>query len=359
MNPHRPALGIALLIATLHTAQAAPDFETYATLQSLTYSEIAPIKQTIDGLEGDPIDSGEFAFTHNQLEVGQRWKGFEVAAFWRYDYYLQFNDDTAELFYRDKNDLPVRQGKNYDLYLRANHLRSSGFGIGYRHHFTPTLSVRGRVNYLAASEMQDGVIRGNATTMERTYSGNLKLDYSYSEDLLLDRPKESVRGRGYSADFDIDWAVTDRLNLYVHGRDVHSRISWDNLTYTTGNATTDRARYRDDGSLSFRPAATTFDGYRNHVQKLPARYQLGGSYQLTDFWSLGGEVFTYDGHAFPSAELGMHFNNFTVRANYDIEAEALGAGIEHRYFQFMLRTDNLDWEEAKFLHLQLTARVQF
>ncbi|QJD59098.1 hypothetical protein HG264_09330 [Pseudomonas sp. gcc21] len=334
-------------------------FQTYASIDSKTYSEIAPIKQMVDGLEGKPIDSGDFAFTHNQLEVGQIWNGFELAFFWRYDYYLQFDENTADILYQDANDLPVKKGRRYDVHLRANHLRSSGVGIGYRYEFSPSLSARVRLNYLTASEMQDGVLSGYVDTQAGGYSGKLDLDYGYSEDLLLDRPTESVKGRGFAADFDIDWHITEHLSTYIRGRDVYSRIRWKNLTYTEASAATDRASYRPDGSLTFRPAVKGINGYRNHTQELPSRYTLGALYRLNPNWSLESAVFAYDDHLFPSVAVNWHLRHATVQYSYDFQSESAGVGLKSRYFEFMLASDDTDWEKAKALVLQLTARLEY
>lgn len=340
-------------------AFSEPAFETYSFIESQSYSEIAPIKQVVDGLEGSPIDSGTFAFTHNQFEVGQRWKGFELAAFWRYDYYLEFDKDTAQLVYLDKNGIAPEKGRKYDVYLKANHLVSRGIGLGYSYDFTPDLAGRVRLNYLTASEMVDGDLQGHISTDANTYDGDLKLDYGYSEDILLDRREESVRGKGYSLDVDLFWQLTERLDMAFSGRDVYSRIRWKDLTYTRATATTDRISYDQDGNLQSIPGIQGVETYRNHTQRLPERYRLTGRYVLNDRWSTSAEVFSYDEHYFPRVTLSRHWNAFTLDASYDFEAEAFGVGLSSRYAQFLLRTDDTDWEKAKALELLLSVGVRY
>lgn len=348
---------IGLLFSTYTFAEL--EFETYSFIDSHSYSEIAPIKQVIDGLEGDPIDSGDFAFTHNQFEVGQRWKGFELAVFWRYDYYLEFDRDTAELVYLDKNDVAPDTGRKYDVYLKANHLKSRGIGLGYSYDFTPDLTGRLRLNYLTASEMLDGELNGHVSTDTNTYAGNLQLDYGYSEDILLDRPKESVRGKGYSVDVDLFWQLTDQLEVAFRGRDVHSRIRWKDLTYTQATATTDRISYDQNGNLQSIPGIRGQEGYRNHTQQLPERYWLTASHALSDRWSAGAEAFFYDEHLFPRVILSHQRGAFSLQASYDFESEALGIGLTHRYIQFLLRADDTDWEQARALELLLNVSVSY
>lgn len=353
--------GLLCVVGLLHISYsfAEHNFETYSFIDSHSYSEIAPIKQVIDGLEGDPIDSGSFAFTHNQFEVGQRWNGFELAAFWRYDYYLEFDKDTAQLVYLDKNDVAPEPGREYDVFLKANHLVSRGVGLGYSYDFNPGLTGRVRLNYLTASEMLDGDLKGRVSTDTSTYAGDLQLDYGYSEDILLDREKESVRGKGYSVDVDLFWQVTDRLDVVLRGRDVYSRIRWKDLTYTRATATTDRISYDEDGNLQSIPGIQGVEGYRNHTQQLPERYWLAGHYALNDNWTASAEVFSYDAHLFPRVMLGRQWGALSVQASYDLEAQALGVGLTNRYVQFLLRADDADWEKAKALELLLNVSVHY
>lgn len=353
--------GLLCAVGVLSSSYTLADstFETYSFIDSHSYSEIAPIKQVVDGLEGDPIDSGSFAFTHNQFEVGQRWKGFELAAFWRYDYYLEFDRDTAQLVYLDKNDVAPESGRKYDVYLKANHLISRGIGLGYSYDFTPDLTGRFRLNYLTASEMLDGELKGNVSTDTNTYAGDLRLDYGYSEDILLDRNKESVRGKGYSIDVDLFWQLTDRLDVVFSGRDVYSRIRWKDLTYTQATATTDRISYDENGNLQSIPGIQGREGYRNHTQQLPERYWLTGYYALNDRWTAGAEVFSYDEHLFPRVMLSRQWGALDLQVSYDLEAQAVGVGLANRYIQFLLRADDTDWEKAKALELLLNVSFQY
>ncbi|SFM56942.1 hypothetical protein [Halopseudomonas yangmingensis] len=356
-HPIRLSLAIALLAAS--HAQADNRFETRSSLHSISYSDIAPIKQVIDGLKGKPINAGDFAFTHNQFEISQHWNNWEFAAFWRYDYYLEFDKDTAQLIYLDKNRQPYQEGKVYKVELDANHLRSQGLGIGYVFNIRPGLDLRTRANYLSATEMQDGSLRGAVATEAGNYSGQLDLDYNYSEDKLLKRAKQSVKGRGWSLDLDLDWQINSQLNAWLHGRDLYSAIRWNNLTYTVADATTDRASYNPDGTISFRPAVSGFEGYRDHTQRLPARYTLGSSYRMAPEWSLTGEIFSYDEHLFPRAALNWHLKHATLQASYDFGADAFGLGVNSKYLQVLLRADDTDYQKAKALQLHIAGQIRY
>jgi len=56
--------------------------QTYSEIESISYSEAMPIKQLVNDLKGPKIKDGDFAFTHNQFEIGHRWGAFELAVFW-------------------------------------------------------------------------------------------------------------------------------------------------------------------------------------------------------------------------------------------------------------------------------------
>jgi len=109
--------------------------QSYTEIESSSYSEAMPIKQLLNNLKGSTIKDGNFAYTHNQFEIGHRWEGFELALFWRYDYFLTFSPDTAWLFYLDKNNKSANKQSNLGvckmrlLSSQTKYHSLSGFGL--------------------------------------------------------------------------------------------------------------------------------------------------------------------------------------------------------------------------------------
>ena len=188
--------------------------QTYSELDSNSYSEAMPIKQLVNDLKGPKITDGDFAYTHNQFEIGHRWGAFELALFWRYDYFMTFSPDTAWLFYLDNNpdsnnkvtdNQANLELKDYNVRLNANHIESKGAAIGYSFYLLPELAVKARLNYFNSGSMTNGSLTGNITTSSDDYTGTLYLDYAYKRDSLLNRKEESILGQGLGVDIDVFW----------------------------------------------------------------------------------------------------------------------------------------------------------
>lgn len=331
--------------------------QTYSELESSSYSEAMPIKQLINDLKGPKIKDGDFAYTHNQFEIGHRWGAFELAIFWRYDYFLTFSPDTAWLFYLDKNvdsnDRPSLELKDYDVDLNANHIESQGAAIAYSFNVLPELAIKTRLNYFNSGNMTHGSLTGNITTSSDDYTGTLFLDYAYKRDSLLDREEESILGQGLGIDIDLFWQLTDKMSLYVQGRDVFSHIEWRDVTYTKATAITDRVSYDENGTIHVIPNISGINSYRNQTQKLPNRYLLDLNYHLED-WQLALQWYRYDDFDFPRIKFGTREKIINWHAGYDFKTSAIEFGLEHSYVNFKIKSDTLNLSEAHDFSLILS-----
>lgn len=318
-------------------------------LGSESYSAIGPIKQLLDDLEGKPLEHGRFAFTHNQAELFYRRGDYELSTFSRYDYYLRFNRDTVDLAYQYKNDLPLDENRLYHVYLNANHIRANGVAGTYYFALNEKLSAKLRMNYIQASEVKDGGIEGHLRSREDSYDADIGLDYAYSEDTLLKRPPESVRGRGYGFDIDLHYRHTENLKIGLEIRDFFTRLDWDDVTYTQARLTSDNVSYDDEGRIQTRPALSGIESYRNQRQRLPLRAELSVDYALQLDRQVYAELFSYDGRVFPRLGVRRDMGGNRVSADVDLRSQALSASWQWSGIEVMLRSNRLDWEKASHL----------
>ena len=351
---------IAVIISgySLLSFAATPDTEYYSYIDSLSYSQAAPIEQMIHDLDGAPLKSGKFAFTHNQLEIGVRKNDFEFSYFYRYDYYLKFNKDTGQLAYLQRNDLPLPQNTHYNVYLRPNHLRAWGLSAAHFYNISPQLSLKTRLNYLRATHTTDGYLKGQLNTLNDGYQAQLYLNYGYSRDTLLDRPEEDSDGHGTSLDVDLHWQVNKQLNIDFSGRDILSFIQYRDLTYTTAIANTDNISFDQNGTIDAKPTVSGVERYRDQTQRLASRYSVIGRYQFDSKHTLTSELFAYDRHVFPRLGYQRHWQNKQWQLNYDFRSEAWGLALTAKHFNVSLRTDALDWEEAKAIELKVGMQLR-
>ena len=104
------ALILACAMAPLSWSGTA---EIFSRAESLVYSENLPIDSWLNDMQGATAEPGNEAITHNQLEIGAAYGGFELSAFYQRDYYFYFTNDTFDLVYRNKNDLPFENREKY------------------------------------------------------------------------------------------------------------------------------------------------------------------------------------------------------------------------------------------------------
>ncbi len=346
-----------LLLTIVCRCAMGGETEVYSRLESLSFSEIAPIKQLLDDLKGAPVSDGDVAFTHNQFELGYRRGGWELGYFHRYDYVLNFNSDTARLVYLDKNDIPIEKREHFVVDLQPNHVRSKGLGLGYRFAPRPQVQAAIRLNYLQALEMTEGELSGEVEILDDGYRADLQLNYAYSRDALLGREEERVKGHGVSLDFDLRWPYGESATLQFSGRDAFSWIRYRQLTYTRAVATTNTISFDDDGTLRSVPALSGFEGYRNQIQRLPARYALLVRDHCHAALSCRSELFVFGSEAFARFGIEGQVRRLQWLLDYDVRARAVGLGLKGSVAELKLRSDAVKWEDAKTL--ELVASVSF
>lgn len=350
-------LGAACLLVL--PVVAKEQYTISASVEVEAYSDIGPIKQLLDDLEGPALDDGNFAFTHNQAELSYKEGRFELSLFARYDYYLRFNRDTVDLAYQYKNDLPLDEGRVYQLYLDAKHIRANG--VGYSYYFSPAAkwSSKVRLNLLRALEVKEGGMQGFLVSREDDYDADIGLDYIYSEDTLLKRPPESVRAHGYGFDIDVGYQPTARLGVALALRDVLTRLEWDDVTYTRARLTSNNVSFDENGTIQTRPALSGIESYRDETQRMPLRAALAADYQLSEKNAVNASLFSYDGRVFPRLGGSQQVGQFLVSADVDLRSRALAVGAELSGLSLMLRSDNTDWEKASHLAFSLAYHYRF
>lgn len=364
MKPH-PTTPLMLRCAALTTALLAnPAFaeprEIFSSVFSESYSDISPIDQLIHDLDGPAVDRGEFAFTHNQFEIGQTQGDWSLSYFVRYDYYMKFNGDTAELAYLLRNDLPLPQNRLYNVDLKANHLVSQGLGLAKMFHHSPSLRSRWRINYFHASKTTNGYLKGQVRTLEDSYQAQLRLDYSYSRDTLLDRPEEDNYGQGLGLDVDLYWQLSDALSVTLQGRDALSWIRFKDQTFTTADADTATVSFDENGTIDSRPTVSGIEGYRDDSQRLPARYTLSTLYTpAPGKLGIGAEVFSIDRHVFSRLSIQETRGGLTGKLSYDFRSKGLFFSLSGGQFSLTLGGDSLDWEKARHISLALSYSAAF
>jgi hypothetical protein len=280
---------VGVCVALLYfQAQAAEKVRLYTDIESFTYTEPMAIDGFVDHFSGK-LGRGNTALTHNRFEYGVEYDHFRIAKIQRYDFQIRFSPDTALLNYLTENGLPVDRTRAYHIRLRAEHLRSDGFKLGYRFAVRDNLSIDVAASWLESRQFYSGEIRAdisqgnysdqaldeiNALVDEfrgmedvkyddiRPYAdrlnsasrqlrdvinsanGDLQADYYYYKPALREDEIDRFNGVDFSApngagvtfDVRVHWNYSDALAFDVRVDDLWSRIHWKGAPHTKGHA---------------------------------------------------------------------------------------------------------------------------
>ena len=322
---------------------------------SFSYSEPVSVQSMFEGWN-PPFHGGEIGLTYDHAEVGLRWRDWRFGLLWRYDYLLEFSADTAEIFYRTENRLPLQAGRTYELRIEALNTASRGLRLGRAWRITPELRFAAGISWLRGYRLTDGWLRGRARAVsEKDFDFSFETDYSYSRDVIFGREVDGADGWGYSIDAGLEWQATDRLALSAKVIDLAGRIDWREAPYTTAMASSETKTYDADGYVRYKPLARGFEGYRSFSQTLPRKIFLSSAFRLDGSTELLAEYRDFSVRGFAEFGLGRCWGTFGCgRLLLNPADRALRLGYRGHGIRLELASDNIDFSRARLLSLVLS-----
>ena len=358
-DPHRIGRGhrwwpfLFLAVVNMPQQSVALENEKNNSRVSLTFSsrsvsEALPLKEFAGEWEQPPV-SGDSTWTRNRLDQGVRYGNWSVGYTQRFDYRLQYNDSTTDLYYRDENDLPAVQG-DVPVYLQIDQLRAQGIKVGYGYRWQSGLFLQMDISMLEASDFQAGVLEGTLNAEGDFFSGTASLNYRYTEDLLLEHQFEQPEGRGMAVDLAIGYVGSAR-SVRLALQDLYNRIDWEAAPHTYGNFDTIDRDVEDKVQLN-----PLFSGKRlleDYRQSMPlygtlsyAEHIDAGADVTLDVEYYAGELRYTTGLRWP----GVPGNPYL---GYEVEEQQwlLSLADDSGLWGFQLGMDDTDWEQANSLTL--------
>jgi len=350
----KAALFLVLLIGS-RTARAVSTPHAYFQLDSFSYSEPVPIRGYFNNWR-TPFGGGRLALTYDDAQIGVvqgHWQvGFEA----RYDYELRFSPDTATLYYRTQNHLPLTIGHQYIIDLKAKHFAATGIHFGYLFKPDHAWSLWAGLSLLKGTQLTDGRLAGLATAISRgQYNYNARVNYHYSEDPLFKRIVRGPSGRGYSLGVRFSWrrrAVAARLQLL----NVLGRMYWRNAPFTTATATSNTVTYDKHGYLVVLPVLHGVQSNENFVQTLPMRARLSASYAVDKHLSAVARVFYTRYKTFGQVGIGFRLGPGRLQALFDPAVHAVTLRYRNSFLTVGVTSDRLEFHQAHML--ALTGAIQ-
>ena len=365
-----------LLIGFIHfpcygVFDSADERKVYAISSIFLHSEPVSASAFIGDWD-DALVSGENVFTYNYFEFGAEYKQYRIARIFRYDYILTFNEQTAELFYRDKNDLPIDKSEHYELFLAPQYIRSQGILFAYRFELSSRFSADIAITYLQGVELLDGEANVSVSGADfvdgKVDNANVAANYHYSEPELGEQERDyyyaesnsfepwapiKPKGKGFSSSLNLKWQATDALYMALQVDDLYHKVSWKQSPYTYD-------RYDYSPNVNVFPQFIGKLGLETFKQRLDPRVKLMVDYDLNDTFSIWSMYFHMPIKDFQQLGLQADLMSTRWRISYDFEAEAIGLTIINRFINLdLLSDDYLNYKNAHTLKIKLGIHLPF
>ena len=114
-----------------------------------------------------PLDSGDHAYVQGRasFEARPANSALSYGLGWRYDYLMTFSEQTAEVYWRYKNQSSTSSSQNLPLFIEAKHNERVGANIGITKQVLPNWKLTTRANIWQGLHALDGTIVGDLSTI--------------------------------------------------------------------------------------------------------------------------------------------------------------------------------------------------
>lgn len=349
-------------------AETLVDWEVMAS----AHSPAQPISTFIEDWDA-PLKSGTHAYLQARtgLKVRSTDSAMSYGLGWRYDYLMQFNQDTADLYWQYKNNQLPDSDQTYLLALHAAHNERVGANVGFTKQILPNWQLTTYANLWQGRHVLEGDAHGSVSAQAVADSDNIRnidrldktktdINYYYDKPALSEEDlnwfPDKPSGYGYSLDVELAGALTDKTALSIRGYDMLGRMHWQDAPST---------EYVLDYDSDRRPIDKTGGqlATADVTQTLPWRVEASVKHQLSDQWQLGAHGQANDIQTLYQLSAGYQMNNSTipiiVTGLVEPQTKALGLTIDSRYGGIKLLTDDLDFDKARRSEISLYGRYQW
>ena len=209
------------------------------------YAEPVSIRAFTDDWH-DTLKTGDKAFLQGRAEISTKNKHRQLSILWRYDYLLDFSEQTAQIYHAYKNNyLPIAQ-QDYPLFIKAKYSESYGVRWLQYQEFNKSLKFGFAINLLKGYKITDGQLEGNVNFKQQGFKvkdiNNMQMDvnYYYDEPQLKEEQLEwypkNPSALGFSVDAELAWQINPKTHFLVQINDIYGRLYWQDIPTTQYNA---------------------------------------------------------------------------------------------------------------------------
>lgn len=346
-----------VLLAMFPLQSLAEDWHPYFIFDSFSYSETVSIRAAFNEWETQDFDRGKRQWTSNWIEAGIRTGDWSYGLVQRFDYALEFTEDASELYWQVTNKRDLTPGQHFDVEVNAQAIHATGLRVAY--YFDALDSLQGALGLtlLRANYLIDGQLQGQADALnDSDFDYAAYLNWTYTEDRLLDRVVNAPVGYGAALDFQL------RYRWQAHAiawevKDLPAWIYWHKSPFTEAIGRSDRKHYDERGYVSIEPAVSGREAfYSSYRQTLSPRMRLGWQYYAEGWVQPLAEIRYQYEHALYGAGVALRWETLPQLdikywpLNHSLEIQARQAG----QWTLGLMADHYDRRKVRTLGLVIT-----
>ena len=317
------------------------------------------LKDLFDKLETDTphIKNGQnIALGDARADIGYTNKKYGYIGYaYREEVFITTNEESMELLYLATNKKELPLDKQFALYLAIKgfitHSVTYANSFDLYHSNGYVINVGFGIEALQGKDMQDGSVSGNATAnSEKDYSFNAVASYDYTYNYLYDLDIEKASAYGYSFHLSL-YIKKDNVSLLFLVNDIFGKLYWKNLPHSDVKISSHNKAYDSDGYVKYKATASGYEGYKDYIQILEAKYRLQLAYQYKKYlFKLGSDAIY--GIYMPYLESDYKMTtDFSFGLGYETRFHSLTFKSKYKNFAFTIRADDLLHPSTLGIHI--------
>ncbi|MFO1391851.1 MAG: hypothetical protein U1E94_06540 [Agitococcus sp.] len=304
----------------------------------------------------DDLKSGDNAFLHGLAELSIQNTQRKLSLLWRYDYLLDFDEQTAQLYHAYANDYAPKVSTAYPLHIKAKYSESYGVQWLQKFHFKPNITLGIGLSLLKGYKITDGQLDGTVFLQQAGFKvkdiqqANANVNYYYDEPQLqeeqLDWHPRNPSAMGFSINTTLIWQLTPQWLLNAQIDDIYGRLYWKDIPTTQYNLSCKCSNFihNIDGQLA------VANKYTQHLQPL-AKVQL--SYSGAQNWHAELNTVSNTQMTLVQGAWGYQYASWQGLLLLEPQTHAIGIELRHPNWHLRWLTDNLNSNQAHRLGLSL------
>ena len=292
--------------------------------------------------EYTPEKSDNYAFEFLRVDIGKSFDdGYYVGYFYQRDVIIKTNRGFVDAYYIIKNDLPIEQQQDYELFLAIYGIIRHGIVVSRDmsvwSNDTKSLHIGFGAFVSYDTDMQHGTLSGEGSIYtDNSYDASGYTSYYYMDNLLYDLDVKDTYGLGYGTHFALLFEDKEyNYSLSFNVNDLFSYTHWKNLPYSLVNIETQNQEY-DGDYVSYNPTISGWELYKDFTQKIEPKYNFEISKTINKDYSVDvGVDYIYEIY-FPYIKASRVFDDYTLSLQYEFRYETLGFAYSSKYMDFKL-----------------------